>query len=72
MVHIIDDLRTSLMAQIDLNYRDYVGKYSQLRKEVQQFRQIKRELQSTADASLRSPRNHSTHNNNKLVREIEQ
>jgi hypothetical protein len=28
IVHILDDLRTSLLAQLDLNYRDYVGRYS--------------------------------------------
>lgn len=65
----IDDLRTSLLAEMDRVYRGYVERYSLLKSEVSEFRRVKKEIE--LDRELGYPLTPRHHSNSRIVNEIE-
>jgi hypothetical protein len=42
LIHVLDDLRTSLSAELDIVYRTYIEKYTILKSEVQEIRRMRK------------------------------
>ena len=68
--HIVDDLKISMMAELDLCYKTYIEKYAYLKSEIQEMRLLKKQIEaqnSRPDVSRLN--NHSS--NSDMVKEIE-
>lgn len=44
--HIIDDLKLSIVAELDILYKSYIEKYAMLKSEIMEIRRLKKQIYS--------------------------
>lgn len=44
--HIIDDLKISMVAELDLVYKTYIEKYAMMKSELMEIRRLKKQIQN--------------------------
>ena len=61
MIHNVDDLKISVLAELDRVYKDYMEKYATLKGEIVQIKKMKEEIELDIDRRTTSflPRYHS-------------
>lgn len=69
--HILEDVKISVQAELDLVYKTYITKYAQLKGEVQELRMIRKDLLMNNQIGGNFGNNANVSNRN-LIEEIEQ
>ena len=70
IIHVIEDLKISMLAELDLSYKLYIEKYAFLKSEVQEIRRLKKQIEAQNVSRIDS-RLHSAASNSEMVKEIE-
>lgn len=69
--HVVEDVKLSVQAELDLVYKTYITKYAELKGEVQELRLMRKEiLMNNRNANNYTPNNASVSNKD-LIQEIE-
>jgi hypothetical protein len=67
IIHVIEDLKISMLAELDLSYKLYIEKYAFLKSEVQEIRRLKKQIEAQNVGRI-DTRLHSAASNSEMVK----
>lgn len=69
--HIMEDVKISVQAELDLVYKAYITKYAQIKGEVQELRLMRKEILMNNQAGFNGMGHNTSISNKDLIHEIE-